>query len=718
MHFLLFQMAEQQKKYQESMEVKMREQEKKIKQLKDENFELQGELSVYNDGQEITTSDMKKLEISLHQSTKELQDTKKELESVKSEVKILQENLAASEEKYIREMMLHSEDIQTLTTVKEELAKTVAEIANAKQARDEANIVLQESRESWSKQADLFKKEKVEIERRFRDLDSQNSMLLDQLQELNTCLSLKQAQASGDFHNTSLGNISSNKSFGEDDTNSPEQLLKVIKYLRQEKDIAISKADILEAEHTRIKSQYDSVIKELEDAKSSLEMEKQKSDVSVITAAKHAEVLRKVETLNAITDSNRTLRMERDSLLTQFNELKQKTSAIEEQLLPLQEKNRELTLKAEALQAENVTLRGEATRWRQRANILIEKSNRTSPEDWKKLQNERESLAKQLTVERANNTQLNIDFNQLTKEKAKLEEQLKDQRMQHAHLKEGLDKTNEELTSVKTQLNTLLSDLEQSRSENVRIAEEQRDLTDDVAAKDVTITELKNNLAQIRKIAKKYKQQCEEQVKEIEQLRQLNEIKDNMEVPLEKQEQFRQEGREESEERVSQMERSHQIKLNEVAQQISVVTEENDNYKKEIENLRQTNMEKEERFKTLFKNAKDRIVTLTEQNTTLKTELDNQERQNRTDGQGDINRNEELEKLKKEKEDILTEKQAEKERLTQEIETLMQRVNQLQRQLGLQQGSKPSTSSGSTEKSTTEPPTANIKPMSGNCFYY
>ena len=716
MPYLVFQMAEQQKKYQESMEMKTREQEKKIKQLKQQNCELQGELSVYNDGQEITTSDMKKLEISLHQSTKELQETKKELESVKSEIKILQENLATSEEKYSREMMLHSEDIQTLTNVKEELAKTVAEIADAKQARDKANIVLEEHKNSWSKQAELFKKEKDEAERRFSDLDSQNSMLLDQLQELNTRLSLKQVQASGDFHNTSLGNVTLNKSL--DDTSSPEQLLKVIKYLRQEKDIAISKADILEAEHTRIKSQHDSLIKELEDTKSTLEMEKQKSDVSVVTAAKHAEVLRKVETLNAITDSNRTLRMERDLLLTQFNELKLKTSVIEEQLLPLQEKNRELTLKAEALHAENVTLRGEATRWRQRANILIEKSNRTSPEDWKKLQNERESLAKQLTVERANNTQLNIDFNQLTKEKAKLEEQLKDQRMQHAHLKEELDKANEELASVKTQINTLTNDLEQSRSENVRIAEEQRDLTDDVAAKDVTITELKNNLAQIRKIAKKYKQQCEEQVKEIEQLRQLNELKDNMEVPLERQEQFRQEGREESEERVSQMERSHQIKVNEVMQQINVVTEENENYKKEIENLRQTNMEKEERFKTLFKNAKDRIVTLTEQNTTLKTELDNQERQNRTsDGQGDVNRNEELEKLKKEKEDILTEKQADKERLTQEIETLMQRVNQLQRQLGLQQGSKPSTSSGSTEKSTTEPPTANIKPMSGNYFY-
>lgn len=47
-----------------------------------------------------------------------------------------------------------------------------------------------------------------------------------------------------------------------------------------------------------------------------------------------------------------------------------------------------------------------------------------------------------------------------------------------------------------------------------------------------------------------------------------------------------------------------------------------------------------------------------------------------------------------------------------EIEALVQKVSQLQRQVG-QQGAKPSTSSVA-EKPVTEPPTANIKPMAGH----
>lgn len=128
------------------------------------------------------------------------------------------------------------------------------------------------------------------------------------------------------------------------------------------------------------------------------------------------------------------MRIERDLLIQQITELKSRMSSLEEQLAPLQESNRELTLKAEAMQTENVTLRGEATRWRQRANILIEKSNRTSPEDWKKLQSERENLAKQLTAERTNNAKLNEENNLAKQEKAKLEEVLRNLRTQHAQV--------------------------------------------------------------------------------------------------------------------------------------------------------------------------------------------------------------------------------------------------------------------------------------------
>ncbi|EDW48750.1 GM17438, partial [Drosophila sechellia] len=62
--------------------------------------------------------------------------------------------------------------------------------------------------------------------------------------------------------------------------------------------------------------------------------------------------------------------------------------------------NKELTSKIEEINVENTSLRTEAIKWRQRANALVEKGNR-HPEEFKRLQLEREHLAKLLTAKRA-----------------------------------------------------------------------------------------------------------------------------------------------------------------------------------------------------------------------------------------------------------------------------------------------------------------------------
>lgn len=117
-------------------------------------------------------------------------------------------------------------------------------------------------------------------------------------------------------------------------------------------------------------------------------------------------------------------------------------------------------------------------------------------------------------------------------------------------------------------------------------------------------------------------------------------------------------------------------------------------------------MDKEERFKTLFKTAKERIMQLTDQNKQL-------QKSNADGGQNSgIGSDAAVERLEKEKAEVLAERMQEKERYETEIESLTQKVNQLHRQLGVQ-SSKPTTSSETSEKSTTEPPTANIKPMAG-----
>lgn len=706
----------------QSLQNEIEKQKAAVKESQEKCAELEAELSVQLDDQDITNAGIKltstKLQEELNIKTMDLRTAREQLEAARSDNKCLIEQLKAVENKYAREVTLHSSDLQSLTTMKEEFNNSLTENKKLQAEKQKAEEALIQYKQNLGEQEKLLAKQKDELETRFKDMDSQNSLLLDQIQALNTQLSVLQTKAS-DQLNQSTGDTSFSKSFTEDESKSSDQLLKIIKYLRQEKDIAVSKADIMEAEHMRLKSQFDALNQQYEEAKTALEAERQKSEVSVVSAAKHAEVLRKLETLNAITDSNRSLRQERDELLTQIIELRERTSKLETEVTPLQEKNRDLATKADQMQTENISLRAEATRWRQRANMLIEKTNRTSPEDWKKLQTERETLAKQLTIERSNNTKLTDDVNNLKQDKSKLEEQLKSLRAQNNQQVEDIAKLREEISNLQTQVNQLTNTVDQQSAELIKYKEENRALTEDNENKNNTIIALKNNLSQVKKIAKKYKIQCEDQDKELKQQKAQSES--DQTSSAERQEQLLQEQRSELEERITQLETTHKESIDQLNQQVSSSTEQIESYKKEIETLKQSSLDKEERFKTLFKNAKERIVSLTEQNNSLKEELNKQDRPPASDNEqseGSSKHADLLEKiarLERERDELNEERQQEKDKYAAEMESLQQRVNQLQRQLGLQQGSKPSTSSASSEKSSTERPTADIKPMAGEC---
>ncbi|KAF5305601.1 hypothetical protein FQR65_LT07681 [Abscondita terminalis] len=705
---------EEQEIYKKSMEAKLKEKDDCIVKLEEQCTDLQGELSIQNDDNNSLNLNgkLRRLEEEFKITKADLEDSKKELDIARIKIKELTADVETAEDKYTREMMLHSSDLQTLTNVKEELAQISSEIQEVKHARDQAIAALAENKEGSAAREQFFQTEKENLEVRYKDLDSQNALLLDQIQSLNAQISLIQAQATEQNNQSigSIGDVSFNRSFTEEEVKSSDQLLKIIKYLRQEKDIAVSKCEILDAELIRLKSQYELISKQLEDAKANLETERQKSEVSMVTAAKHSEVLRKVETLNAITDSNRSLRQERDALMDEMKELKKRTTALEEQVAPLQEKNKDMSLKYDALHAENVTLRGEATRWRQRANMLIEKSNRTSPEDWKKLQNERENLVKQLTVEKGTTAKLNDELNNLRQEKNKLEDQLRNLRVQNNQISEELEQAKSELVKVKEQVTQFTQELDQTKENYAKLIKEKSKIETDLSTNSETLNDVKNHLSAVRKIAKKYKQQCEELTASIDTLKHETEEKAKSDaLTTEKQQQQFNEERAELQERILQLEQSHSEKVEQLGQQITSANEETNTYKKEIEGLKQSSLEKEDRFKNLFKTAKERIMTLTDQNNSLRSELHG----SKSSDLNDIDKNSEVDKLVKEKEEIIFEKQQEKERLMSEIETLTQKVAQLQRQLG-QQSSKPTTSSGASEKSSTEPPTANIKPMAGH----
>ena len=62
------------------------------------------------------------------------------------------------------------------------------------------------------------------------------------------------------FHSASgAGDMSMNKSFSEEEAKSTDQLMQIIKYLRNEKAILTGKVEVSRAESIRLKAQLESV---------------------------------------------------------------------------------------------------------------------------------------------------------------------------------------------------------------------------------------------------------------------------------------------------------------------------------------------------------------------------------------------------------------------------------------------------------------------------
>lgn len=125
-----------------------------------------------------------------------------------------------------------------------------------------------------------------------------------------------------------------------------------------------------------------------------------------------------MQTLHALTDSNRVLREERDQYSTELAELKEKLGQIETQtIVPLREENKRLQLQIEANSVEITGLNRECTMWRNRVTEMTEKMNKTNSDELK-------DLKKTLNKEREEYNKTLEALRSIKQEKTKLEEQV------------------------------------------------------------------------------------------------------------------------------------------------------------------------------------------------------------------------------------------------------------------------------------------------------
>ncbi|KAH8321472.1 hypothetical protein KR074_005915 [Drosophila pseudoananassae] len=655
-------------------------------ELKTRITELEAEAMLSNvteQSKSINQSDQLKVaQEELKSVLEKLTESGRTIRTLRAENTKLAESLNAVEVKYANEMVLHSADIQELTRIKADFFKVQDELNGLKAGRESLQAAHDELLRSNAEAQKLLEREKAESENRVVDLHALNANLHEQIEALTTKLTALASQTQ--VSNTSLLNDSAmdadqslNVSAGEENKNN-EQLLKIIKFLRKEKDLYAAKLDIVKAENARLVSEHTIQQKKVDELNGYLNQERTKSQTDVVSATKHEEVLRKIETLNAITDSNRILREERNALTLRVAELTERISSVEKELFPLQCSNKELTSKIEELNVENTSLRTEAIKWRQRANALVEKSNR-NPEEFKRLQGEREHLAKLLTAEKdmakkqqdelaSLKQRLDTELPQLNKHLQLLDEARKKQAEESNNLKQTNTRQAQEVMDLKNRL--------------LQKEEELLKANEELENKDKTIADKDTKELQLRKLAKRYKDfymGLQAQSGGAETIAELEKV------------------RTEKEEVTSQ--------LKTAKEDLEKLSREKDELKKRTEPETDPSSVRQE-----YKTKLDKLVV---DLTVARTELANQES---TFASTKSSYDDTIARLEKELQENIAANKDINQRLTRENESLHMRINQLTRQLGSQQSTKPSTSSVAEKGNISEssPRTANVKPMSGS----
>merc|ERR1712045_100330 len=422
---------------------------------------------------------------------------------------------------------------------------------------------------------------------------------------------------------TSMSNVSINE---EDANNS--QLMAIIKYLRQEKEILSGRVELMQAESARIHSQLDHQMQLLRESEAALERERSSQSLSMMSASKHSELIRKVETLSAVTDSNRMLREEKEKVEKENDKLKSTIAETESQKGPMEEKIKQTDEKINTLVVEKLALQSEVDKWKKRSDQLVEKSFKINPKELARLQESETQLTKTVATLEMEKKQVEEKMTLQTKEFDSVKRENTTAKTAHANLQKeinGLKKKTEELVknhnaeiakakkeaeenkAGSDEVNNLKKELEETKTAAQSTATQLEEIKKTLEKKEAEQVTLKSNNAQLKQIgtAMRSKYRAEEK-----KVKELEEEKQKLEEELKsKQEQQQQDAPSEGgstatnegelEEANKLLEASHN-RLEEVEAQLEQT-------KKERDDIAQKFTEKEARAKQVLTTARNRI---------------------------------------------------------------------------------------------------------------
>uniref|UniRef100_A0A5S6LX37 Nucleoprotein TPR n=1 Tax=Xenopus tropicalis TaxID=8364 RepID=A0A5S6LX37_XENTR len=445
--------------YQSQLEKKMMESEKEKQELRDEKHKTVEQME-----QQVTqlrqshSSLQAEVQQALQRATTSASNEQKAKQDCQEQARIA----AEAQNKYERELMLHAADVEALQAAKEQLASAASVRQKFEETAQKAESQLLECTASWEERERMLKEEVSQIQSRCEDLEKQNRLLHEQIESLSKKMV------------SSVQEGALNISFGEEGK-SQEQVMEILRFVRREKEIAEARFEVAQVECLRYRQRIEHMEREVHELQDSLNAEREKVQVTAKTMAQHEELMKKTETMNVLIESNRILREEKEKQEQELQQLQAKIRKLESNILPLQESNAELSEKSGMLQAEKKLLEEDVKRWRARTQHLLNQQKDTDAEEYKKLLSEREVNTKRIQ--------------QLTEETGKL--------------KTEVARTNASLNTCQNQLQSVKEDLTKIKAEKDKLQKE-------LDAKILDIQEKTKTITQVKKIGRRYKTQYEE----------------------------------------------------------------------------------------------------------------------------------------------------------------------------------------------------------------
>ena len=627
-----------------------------------------------------------------------------------------------TQEKYEREIVQHARDIEALSKLKQEIKNSSNNQADfdmeVKKHKDQVKLL----EEKHATEMSVVKQDKLAVDQQLEALSSQNENLLGQLERVSKQLTDMTTAAGLNTSGTAETSISANISINEEDANNT-QLMAIIKYLRQEKEILTSRVELMQAESARVSSQLEHQAHMLAESEATLERERSSQSLSMMSASKHSDLIRKVETLSAVTDSNRMLREEKEKVEQENESLKKQVTEFEAMKGPLEEKVKNTEDRVNTLVVEKVALQSEVEKWKKRSDQLVEKSFKINPKELARLQEVESNLTKSVAALEAEKKQFEEKITNQTKEtetlrsqvtsiqqeknkitseaqekikelvvlrregsnaknvqanqskeinalKKRLEDIVKNHNIEMAKVK----KEAEENKAGATEITNLKKEIEDSKAAHQAEMEETKKQLD---AKEEELKTSKNHGVQLKKIGQNMRTKANNAEKRVTELEEENKLlKDQLSAqPHESA------GSETGSQATSQGELDEAHKLLEASQQrIEELEADLESTKKENEETNKKMSEKEARAKAVLTNAKTRIQKVEDEKNKLQKQLDEI-----TSG-GSSSDNAEEEFRKKALNSQINSLRADKERLeTERIESLTEKEKLMEQVEALQQ---------------------------------